>query len=402
MNCRRENEQSTERATAFASIVFPTPGKSSMIRCPSPTRQSTARRSVSSGACTTRPTLAATAASSSARAARRARLATRVHSAPARSRPAPPPRSAAFGARGTSRRPSPERMTTSFSSLSNPTPFATHRCRRSGRAVCARACRPRARARPRPPRRRSRPAPARSGGARRARAGRRSWARARATSRRRPSAASPSSALGRPVVGDGGGHDHHVRVRPGERLALHVRRGRRLDDVDARRRRHREVGGEQRDVRAAAARLLGEGDAHAPGRAVADEADGVDRLARPARADEHPLALNRLVASLEEWAHRSKISSGSAMRPAPHSPSASSPSLRADELDAPLAQQRDVRLRGRVLPHADVHRRRDDERPAVRERRLGERGCRPARARASRSCSPSRARRPEVGALRCR
>ena len=28
----RENEQSNERASAFASIVFPTPGKSSMIR----------------------------------------------------------------------------------------------------------------------------------------------------------------------------------------------------------------------------------------------------------------------------------------------------------------------------------------------------------------------------------
>ena len=41
MNWRRENEQSSERASAFASIVFPTPGKSSMIRCPSLTRQST-------------------------------------------------------------------------------------------------------------------------------------------------------------------------------------------------------------------------------------------------------------------------------------------------------------------------------------------------------------------------
>src|SRR5215471_14185427 len=53
VNCRRENEQSIERASALASIVFPTPGKSSMIRWPSATRQSTARRSVSSGACTT-------------------------------------------------------------------------------------------------------------------------------------------------------------------------------------------------------------------------------------------------------------------------------------------------------------------------------------------------------------
>src|SRR3954452_1127693 len=53
-NWGREKEQSSERARAFASIVFPTPGKSSMIRCPSATRQSTVMRSVSSDACTTR------------------------------------------------------------------------------------------------------------------------------------------------------------------------------------------------------------------------------------------------------------------------------------------------------------------------------------------------------------
>jgi hypothetical protein len=60
VNCTRENEQSIERAIALASIVFPTPGKSSMIRCPSLTRQSTQRRSVSTGAWTTRPRFSAT------------------------------------------------------------------------------------------------------------------------------------------------------------------------------------------------------------------------------------------------------------------------------------------------------------------------------------------------------
>src|SRR6476620_5006884 len=57
VNCIRENETSRERASAFASIVFPTPGKSSRIRWPSPTRQRTHRRNVSSGAWTTRPRL---------------------------------------------------------------------------------------------------------------------------------------------------------------------------------------------------------------------------------------------------------------------------------------------------------------------------------------------------------
>src|SRR5215210_2616437 len=60
VNWSRENEQSSDRASAFASIVFPTPGKSSMIRWPSLIRQRTHRRSVSSGAWTTRPRFSAT------------------------------------------------------------------------------------------------------------------------------------------------------------------------------------------------------------------------------------------------------------------------------------------------------------------------------------------------------
>src|SRR5687767_12764239 len=66
VNWTREKEQSSERASALASIVFPTPGKSSMIRCPSATRQSTQRRSVSAGARTTRATFSATRSSTSA------------------------------------------------------------------------------------------------------------------------------------------------------------------------------------------------------------------------------------------------------------------------------------------------------------------------------------------------
>ncbi len=46
--------------------------------------------------------------------------------------------------------------------------------------------------------------------------------------------------------------------------------------------------------------------------------------------------------------------------------------LRADELDSARTQSRCVRLSRLVLPHAGVHRRRDEHRAAVRERRLGE------------------------------
>src|SRR3954452_18437938 len=68
VNCSREKEQSSERASAFASIVFPTPGKPSMIRWPSPTRQYATSRSVSSGACTTRATLPTSVSTASAAA----------------------------------------------------------------------------------------------------------------------------------------------------------------------------------------------------------------------------------------------------------------------------------------------------------------------------------------------
>src|SRR5918994_5422030 len=60
VNWRREKSRSSERASAFASIVLPTPGKSSMIRCPSATRQMVHIRNVSFGACTTRARFAAT------------------------------------------------------------------------------------------------------------------------------------------------------------------------------------------------------------------------------------------------------------------------------------------------------------------------------------------------------
>src|SRR6478752_1717265 len=75
VNWRRENEQSSERARAFASIVLPTPGKSSMIKCPSATRQRTVMRSVSSDACTTRRRFATMASTRSAGAGATARSA---------------------------------------------------------------------------------------------------------------------------------------------------------------------------------------------------------------------------------------------------------------------------------------------------------------------------------------
>ena len=66
------------------------------------------------------------------------------------------------------------------------------------------------------------------------------------------------------------------------------------------------------------------------------------------------------------------MSSGSDMRPAAGLALGELALLRADQLDASLGERPGVRLRRSVRPHAVVHRRRDEHRPAVRERRLGE------------------------------
>ena len=175
------------------------------------------------------------------------------------------------------------------------------------------------------------------------------------------------------------------------------------DHLDTCRRGHREVRGEQRHVGAAAARLLGERDAHAAGRAVADEAHGVERLARAARADEHPLARRaaRAGASSATRPRRSPRARPSARRPTRPRPARPRPARPARR-----------RARAAVATFACVagcaHMRRfiagaTSERPAVRERCLGDDVVRDARARASRACSRcSGAIDVEVGALEVR
>src|SRR5688572_16594219 len=66
VNWIREKGTSSERASDFASIVLPTPGKSSMITCPSAIRPRMQSRSVSAGAWTTRARFAARRSSVSA------------------------------------------------------------------------------------------------------------------------------------------------------------------------------------------------------------------------------------------------------------------------------------------------------------------------------------------------
>ena len=98
VNWRRENDRWSERASDFARTVFPTPGKSSMIRCPSArsprtqsSRVSRGARTASSRFATTRWTTSAAAADDTAsRAGAGSDINSRV-AAPLRR--APPPRS---------------------------------------------------------------------------------------------------------------------------------------------------------------------------------------------------------------------------------------------------------------------------------------------------------------------
>jgi hypothetical protein len=102
-----------------------------------------------------------------------------------------------------------------------------------------------------------------------------------------------ASASAGPVVSDRSRHHEHVDVLERERGREHRVGRRRRDHLDPRRRGHGEVRREQHDVGAAAPRFLRDRHAHPAGRPVADEAHGVDGLARAAGGDEYPAAGER-------------------------------------------------------------------------------------------------------------
>ena len=173
------------------------------------------------------------------------------------------------------------------------------------------------------------------------------------------------------VVGDGGGHQHDVGVGgAGQRLALQVGGGRRLDDGAA----GRADGGvaEQRGHLGAAQQGgVGEGDAHAAAGAVAEEAHRVERLAGAAGGDQHAAAGERAGGAqqlddggVDVGGRGQTADAGLALRQLAV--------LGADDHRATRSQQLDRGLRGGVLPHADVHRRRDHEAAGQRQRRLGQ------------------------------
>ena len=157
---------------------------------------------------------------------------------------------------------------------------------------------------------------------------------------------------------------------------LQLRGGLDVDVAHARVARERDVRRDDRHVGAERGRLLGEREAHPPRRAVADEAHGVDRLARAAGGDEHAqageLRDRRAAPPGTSASIAASSSAGSGRRPAPASPVRGEPARAGlEHRRAARAQRRDVRPRRGVLPHVVVHRRRDEQRAG-----RGERGAR--------------------------
>src|SRR5262245_980461 len=278
VNWRRENEQSIERASAFASIVFPTPGKSSMIRWPSAIRQSTASRSVSCVACTTCARLSTIFWTDSA-----ASLSTRSL-----------PTASSIHSLQAGRHLVEDRRGDPFLRCFLDTPLARTRNeddlvvggveadvvathvveddqvdslvaellpRPLEPVLTAIGCEAHQHAT------RSRITPGtellEDVGCRLERD------RPRTVVLRALRLLGP----GRAVVGDRRGHHDHVGVAARQRFPGDVFGGRRLHHVHSYGNGHREVRGDERDVGAAAARLRCDGRAHPPGRAVAEEAD---------------------------------------------------------------------------------------------------------------------------------
>ena len=231
----RAKEQSSERASARASVVLPTPGTSSTSTCPSASSATTARSTIAGSPLTARRTFAITRSAASRapsrsrssasaasiathptfrRSVRQRAVARRGRARHRRSR------ASARAARGSRRRRATS--TTSLWSTSKPmsvreTSLRTIRSTplrsRLASARCESA--PASAAKPTstwPGRRRRRPGPR----------GRRPSARAPATTRRSRSRL-PACRLGRPVVGHGRRHEHDVGPAGArERLALEL------------------------------------------------------------------------------------------------------------------------------------------------------------------------------------
>ena len=150
-------------------------------------------------------------------------------------------------------------------------------------------------------------------------------------------------------------------------------RRRDVDAAHASRPLKRDVGRDQGDLRPPPGAMLRQRQPHASARAVADEADGVDRLSGPAGGDEHAQPVPRSSRGGEE---RLDLGQQTVWRRQPaDAPFAARGERSLLGLDHPhiaLAQGRQVRLGGGIRVHTVVHRRGNGTRRRAGQERCGQ------------------------------
>src|SRR5690606_6595349 len=131
---------------------------------------------------------------------------------------------------------------------------------------------------------------------------------------------------GRGEIGDRRGTDIDIGRQRREHGGMHLRGRSHVAAVHARRRVQRHRPRHQHRIRAAAGGGGGDREARLAAAAVAYEANRIDVLKGRPRADQYAQARERLATHALAAASAATMSSGSAMRPGPDSPSASGPS----------------------------------------------------------------------------
>ena len=111
---------------------------------------------------------------------------------------------------------------------------------------------------------------------------------------------------------------------------------------------------DENDLGAAAVRGFGQRVAHLAAGAVAEEADGVESLARAAGGDEHDFA-GQIVAAAKSAEDRAGDGLGLGHAARAHHAAGQLARSRLDDAHAALAEDFEVGLRGRMLPHVHVH-----------------------------------------------
>ena len=176
----------------------------------------------------------------------------------------------------------------------------------------------------------------------------------------------------RAIVGDGSGLDDDGGLREQIQDSIAHFFGR-FDPRDFRRpgRRERCRSADQQHACTAAQGSFGQGVAHATAGAIGEIAHGIDLFASGAGGDQHGFA-RKILRCAESFQHGGD--DGFILCQASRAGHAAGQISRAgfDDLHAALAQNLQIRLRRRMIPHVDVHRRSDDDGRGGREIERGQ------------------------------